>query len=51
MAPRPGRVMAEIGIDPQVARDEDFRLGPYYAERAREASAELHRAMNGAKCA
>ncbi len=51
MAPRPGRVVAEIEVDPKVTRDEDFRLGPYYADRAREASAALHAAMNGAKCA
>jgi NitT/TauT family transport system ATP-binding protein len=51
MAPRPGRVVAEIEIDPSVTRDEDFRLGPYYADRAREASAALQAAMGGAKCA
>jgi NitT/TauT family transport system ATP-binding protein len=51
MAPRPGRVVAEFEIDPKVVRDEDFRLGPYYADRAREASAALQDAMNGAKCA
>ena len=51
MAPRPGRVVAEIEIDPNATRDEDFRLGPYYADRARETSAALHSAMNGAKCA
>ena len=51
MAPRPGRIVAELEIDPQVERNEDFRLGPYYADRAREASAALHSAMNGAKCA
>jgi NitT/TauT family transport system ATP-binding protein len=51
MAPRPGRVVAEIEIDPNAVRDEDFRLGPYYADRARETSAALQLAMNGAKCA
>jgi NitT/TauT family transport system ATP-binding protein len=51
MAPRPGRVVAEIELDPGIVRDEDFRLGPYYAERAREASAALQHAMHGAKCA
>ena len=52
MAPRPGRVVAEIADRPAApTRDEDFRLGPYYAERAREASAALHAAMGGAKCA
>ena len=47
MAPRPGRVVAEISVDPKVTRDEDFRLGPYYAERTRETSAALHMAMEG----
>ena len=47
MAPRPGRVVAEISVDPNSNRDEDFRLGPYYAERARETSAALHMAMEG----
>ena len=51
MAPRPGRIVAELEIDPQEPRNEDFRLGPYYADRARETSAALHSAMNGAKCA
>jgi NitT/TauT family transport system ATP-binding protein len=51
MAPRPGRVVAEIGIDPLATRDEDFRLGPRYAEHAREVSAALHAAMGGATCA
>ena len=51
MAPRPGRVVAEIEIDGQAVRDEDFRLGPYYAEKARAASAALESAMGGAKCA
>jgi NitT/TauT family transport system ATP-binding protein len=51
MAPRPGRVVAEIEIDPRAVRDEEFRLGPYYAERARAASAALQTAMGGATCA
>ena len=51
MAPRPGRVVAEIEVDPLAHRDEDFRLCSYYAERARQASAALHLAMGGAKCA
>ena len=51
MAPRPGRVSAEIEIDPKAARDEDFRLGRYYAERVREVSAALQAAMGEAKCA
>jgi len=51
MAPRPGRIVAELEVDAQTARNEDFRLGPYYADRARETSAALQSAMNGAKCA
>ena len=46
MAPRPGRVVAEIDIPAPLPRDEDFRLGTLYAERCRETSAALHRAMN-----
>ncbi len=51
MGARPGRVVAEIEVDPLAHRDEDFRLSKYYAERAREASAALHLAMGGAPCA
>jgi NitT/TauT family transport system ATP-binding protein len=51
MAARPGRVVAEIEVDPLADRDEDFRLCKYYAERTREASAALHKAMGGAQCA
>jgi NitT/TauT family transport system ATP-binding protein len=45
MAPRPGRIVADITIPAPLPRDEDFRLTPLYAERCRETSAELHRAM------
>ena len=45
MAPRPGRVVAEIEIAEPLPRNEDFRLGALYAERCRETSAALHRAM------
>jgi len=45
MAPRPGRVVADIPVDPSLARNEDFRLGSYYAERCRETSAALQMAM------
>jgi NitT/TauT family transport system ATP-binding protein len=51
MAPRPGRVVAELKIDPQTVRDEEYRLGPYYADRVREASAALQAAMGEATCA
>ena len=50
MARRPGRVVAEINVDPAAERNEEFRLGPCYADRAREASAALHVAMGGASC-
>jgi NitT/TauT family transport system ATP-binding protein len=46
MAPRPGRVVAEIDIPEPLPRNEDFRLSPLYAERCRETSGALHRAMN-----
>jgi NitT/TauT family transport system ATP-binding protein len=47
MAPRPGRVVANIPVDAKSARDEDFRLGAYYADRCRETSAALQTAMGG----
>jgi NitT/TauT family transport system ATP-binding protein len=49
MAPRPGRVVADIPVDPSLARNEDFRLGSYYAERCRETSAALQMAMGDAE--
>ena len=51
MAPRPGRMVAEIEVDAEAVRDEDFRLSKYYADRARETSAALEQAMGGATCA
>jgi NitT/TauT family transport system ATP-binding protein len=45
MAPRPGRVVASIPVDPRLPRNEDFRLGAYYADRCRQTSAALHAAM------
>jgi NitT/TauT family transport system ATP-binding protein len=48
MAARPGRVVADIPVDPGLPRNEDFRLGAYYAERCRETSAALHLAMESA---
>ncbi len=45
MAPRPGRVVAEIAIPAPLPRNEEFRLDKLYAERCRETSAALHRAM------
>ena len=46
MAPRPGRVVAEIEVPAPLPRDEDFRLSAAYAERCRETSAALHQAMS-----
>ena len=43
MAPRPGRIVAEIAIPAPLPRDEEFRLTPLYAETCRETSAALHR--------
>jgi NitT/TauT family transport system ATP-binding protein len=47
-AARPGRVVADIPVDAHLARDEDFRLGAYYADRCRETSAALKMAMGDA---
>ena len=46
MAPRPGRVVAEIEVPAPLPRAEDFRLGPIYAEICRKTSRALHRAMD-----
>jgi len=45
MAPRPGRVVAEIEVPTPLPRDEDFRLGATYADICRETSLALHHAM------
>ncbi len=45
MAPRPGRIVADIEVEASGPRDEDFRLGPYYAELCRTTSAALQHAM------
>ena len=46
MAPRPGRVVAEIAIPAPLPRDEEFRLGALYAERCRETSPRCTAAMD-----
>src|SRR5271154_166865 len=46
MAPRPGRVVAEIVVPAPLPRDEDFRLGPEYADKCRATSLALHEAMS-----
>ena len=45
MAPRPGRVVAEIVVPAPLPRNEDFRLSADYAEKCRATSAALHQAM------
>ena len=45
MAPRPGRVVAEIHVPHPSPRDEEFRLGAGYAGICRETSLALHNAM------
>jgi len=45
MAPRPGRIVAEVGVPTPLPRGEDYRLGREYAEVCRETSRALHRAM------
>ena len=47
MAPRPGRVVAEIKVPTPLPRDEDFRLGAVYAEACRATSQALRQAMGG----
>ncbi|WP_018387503.1 ABC transporter ATP-binding protein [Ancylobacter sp. FA202] len=43
---RPGRVSAELVIDPDQPRDESFRTSPEYAGLCRETSLALARAMD-----
>ena len=45
MAPRPGRVVADLPIEAPWPRDEAFRTSPAYNALCRRVSAELHRAM------
>jgi NitT/TauT family transport system ATP-binding protein len=51
MAPRPGRVVAEVVVPTPLPRNEEFRLGTEYAERCRMTSQALHRAMGDAAAA
>ncbi len=48
MAPRPGRVVADIAVQPPVARDEAYRTAPGYIADCRTVSAALKRAMANA---
>ncbi len=45
MAPRPGRVVAEVVAPAPLPRNEDYRLGADYAEICRETSRALRGAM------
>jgi len=45
MSAGPGRVTADIAIDVDYPRNEDFRTSPHYNERCRLVSAALRRAM------
>jgi NitT/TauT family transport system ATP-binding protein len=45
MAPRPGRVVAEILVPAPLPRDEEFRLSSIYIDKCRETSLALHKAM------
>ena len=46
MAPRPGRVVAEITVPASLPRDENFRLSKDYADWCRATSLALHEAMD-----
>ncbi|MFO1049958.1 MAG: ABC transporter ATP-binding protein [Geminicoccaceae bacterium] len=48
MAPRPGRVIADLPIPAPYPRDEEFRTSPDYNALCRRVSAELHHAMGEA---
>ena len=45
MAPRPGRVVADLPVHPPVARDEEYRTSPGYVADCRAVSAALRGAM------
>ena len=45
MAPRPGRIAAEVRTDMPVPRDPGFRTSPEYAAACRTVSARLIEAM------
>ena len=45
MAPRPGRIVAEIAVAAPLPRNEEFRLGADYADLCRATSLALHNAM------
>jgi NitT/TauT family transport system ATP-binding protein len=45
MAARPGRIIAEIGVEGPAQRDEEFRTTQLYGDLCRRTSAALHGAM------
>lgn len=47
MAARPGRVVADLGIDAPYPRDDDFRTSTVYNDHCRRVSAALHDALAG----
>jgi len=49
MAARPGRIVAEIGVDAPYPRDEGFRMSEPYNRYCRDVSTALHRAMGEAR--
>ena len=46
MGARPGRIFAELEIDPTLARNENFRASPFYGICCNQASKALYRAMH-----
>ncbi len=49
MTPRPGRLVADIPLDPPETRDENYRLSPEFAHIAGRVSAALRNAMAAPK--
>ena len=47
MAPRPGRVVADLPVQAPAARDEEYRTSPSYIADCRRVSAALRGAMHG----
>ena len=47
MAPRPGRVVADLPVQAPAARDEEYRTSPGYIADCRTVSAALRGALNG----
>ena len=48
MSPRPGKITAELNLDPPQQRDEKWRLSPGFAEQAGRISAALRSNMQAA---